>query len=74
MANQEDLRRVVCTTAEADAVARLHAGAWLPRRLPQRLAAGDLIQAQRDYFGAHTYERVDAKGTFHTEWGRGEAG
>jgi 6-phosphogluconate dehydrogenase len=27
-----------------------------------------LIQAQRDYFGAHTYERIDAKGTFHTEW------
>jgi 6-phosphogluconate dehydrogenase len=28
----------------------------------------NLIQAQRDYFGAHTYERIDAKGTFHTEW------
>ena len=27
-----------------------------------------LAQAQRDYFGAHTYERIDAKGTFHTEW------
>jgi 6-phosphogluconate dehydrogenase len=26
------------------------------------------IQAQRDYFGAHTYERIDAKGTFHTQW------
>ena len=25
-------------------------------------------KAQRDYFGAHTYERIDAKGTFHTEW------
>jgi 6-phosphogluconate dehydrogenase len=33
--------------------------AWLP---------ANLIQAQRDYFGAHTYERVDAKGTYHTEW------
>jgi 6-phosphogluconate dehydrogenase len=32
---------------------------WLP---------SNLIQAQRDYFGAHGYERVDAKGTFHTEW------
>jgi len=32
------------------------------------LAACQLIQAQRDYFGAHTYERIDAKGTFHTEW------
>ena len=27
-----------------------------------------LIQAQRDYFGAHTYERTDRDGTFHTEW------
>ncbi|AKD05852.1 6-phosphogluconate dehydrogenase [Pontibacter korlensis] len=28
----------------------------------------NLIQAQRDYFGAHTYERVDQEGVFHTEW------
>ena len=28
----------------------------------------NLIQAQRDYFGSHTYERTDTKGTFHTEW------
>jgi 6-phosphogluconate dehydrogenase len=28
----------------------------------------NLIQAQRDFFGAHTYERVDAEGRFHTEW------
>jgi 6-phosphogluconate dehydrogenase len=28
----------------------------------------NLIQAQRDFFGAHTYERLDAPGTFHTEW------
>ena len=28
----------------------------------------NLIQAQRDYFGAHTYERVDAAGHFHTNW------
>jgi 6-phosphogluconate dehydrogenase len=32
---------------------------WLP---------ANLIQAQRDYFGAHTYERIDAKGVFHTLW------
>jgi len=32
-------------------------------RLPQ-----NLTQAQRDYFGAHTYKRVDIEGTFHTEW------
>jgi len=33
----------------------------------ERLPA-NLIQAQRDYFGAHTYERVDREGVFHTEW------
>jgi len=33
-------------------------------RLPQ-----NLTQAQRDLFGAHTYERVDREGIFHTEWG-----
>ncbi len=35
-------------------------------RLPQ-----NLTQAQRDYFGAHTYQRIDKEGTFHTEWGKG---
>ncbi|MGA2481045.1 MAG: NADP-dependent phosphogluconate dehydrogenase [Spirochaetia bacterium] len=33
----------------------------------ERLPA-NLIQAQRDYFGAHTYERTDRPGIFHTEW------
>ena len=28
----------------------------------------NMIQAQRDYFGAHTYERIDKEGSFHTEW------
>ncbi|HZN59337.1 MAG TPA: decarboxylating NADP(+)-dependent phosphogluconate dehydrogenase [Planctomycetota bacterium] len=28
----------------------------------------NLLQAQRDYFGAHTYERIDRPGVFHTEW------
>jgi 6-phosphogluconate dehydrogenase len=28
----------------------------------------NLLQAQRDYFGAHTYQRNDRPGTFHTEW------
>ena len=28
----------------------------------------NLIQAQRDFFGAHTYERLDAPGAFHTQW------
>jgi 6-phosphogluconate dehydrogenase len=28
----------------------------------------NLLQAQRDYFGAHTYQRVDRSGVFHTDW------
>lgn len=32
---------------------------WLP---------ANLVQAQRDYFGSHTYERIDEKGVFHTIW------
>lgn len=28
----------------------------------------NLIQAQRDFFGAHTYERIDKEGVFHTRW------
>ena len=28
----------------------------------------NMLQAQRDYFGAHTYKRVDREGTFHTDW------
>ncbi|CAI5507215.1 unnamed protein product [Closterium sp. Naga37s-1] len=30
----------------------------------------NLVQAQRDYFGAHTYERVDVGGNYHTEWSK----
>jgi len=33
----------------------------------ERLPA-NLLQAQRDYFGAHTYERLDKAGVFHTDW------
>ena len=33
------------------------------KRLP-----ANLLQAQRDYFGAHTYRRIDKEGKFHTEW------
>ena len=33
----------------------------------ERLPA-NLLQAQRDYFGAHTYQRVDKEGHFHTDW------
>jgi 6-phosphogluconate dehydrogenase len=37
--------------------------AYRSARLP-----ANLIQAQRDYFGAHTYQRVDSDGIFHTQW------
>lgn len=37
--------------------------AYRSKRLP-----ANLTQAQRDYFGAHTYRRVDHEGTFHTQW------
>jgi 6-phosphogluconate dehydrogenase len=69
MEHQEDLRQVVGQAAEAGVPAPglmvslgyfdAYRSAWLP---------ANLTQAQRDYFGAHTYERTDAKGTFHTEW------
>jgi 6-phosphogluconate dehydrogenase len=72
MEHQEDLRQVVCQAAESGVPTPglmvslgyfdAYRSAWLP---------ANLIQAQRDYFGAHTYERIDAKGTFHTEWEKG---
>jgi 6-phosphogluconate dehydrogenase len=37
--------------------------AYRTARLP-----ANLTQAQRDYFGAHTYRRIDKEGSFHTEW------
>jgi 6-phosphogluconate dehydrogenase len=43
--------------------------AYRSERLP-----ANLTQAQRDYFGAHTYWRVDRDGTFHTEWSKSKTG
>jgi 6-phosphogluconate dehydrogenase len=37
--------------------------AYRTERLP-----ANLTQAQRDYFGAHTYRRIDREGVFHTDW------
>jgi len=37
--------------------------AYRSERLP-----ANLLQAQRDYFGAHTYQRTDRPGVFHTQW------
>ncbi len=71
METQEDLRGVVCAAIgmglpapclmTALAYIDGYRSAWLP---------ANLIQAQRDYFGAHTYERIDVKGTFHTDWAK----
>jgi len=40
--------------------------AYRSARLP-----ANLLQAQRDYFGAHTYQRLDQPGKFHTQWRAG---
>jgi 6-phosphogluconate dehydrogenase len=55
----------------------VHLGIWTPAFMTalayydgirqERLPA-NLLQAQRDYFGAHTYQRIDKAGAFHTEW------
>jgi 6-phosphogluconate dehydrogenase len=69
MEHQECLRQVVCQAAGSGLPAPgfmvslgyfdAYRSIWQP---------ANLIQAQRDYFGSHTYERIDTKGTFHTEW------
>ena len=66
---QDGWRRVVALCAEKG-VPLLTTGASLAyydmvRR--ERLPA-NLTQAQRDFFGAHTYKRLDREGDFHTEW------
>ncbi len=69
LARQQDLRDVVGVAADLGVPAPglmlslAYFDAYRSARLP-----ANLIQAQRDYFGAHTYERVDAAGTFHTQW------
>jgi 6-phosphogluconate dehydrogenase len=49
---------VACTSASL-----AYYDAYRRERLP-----ANLTQAQRDLFGAHTYQRIDREGTFHTEW------
>ena len=67
--NQANWRKVVATAAElgipipAFASALSYYDGYRRERLP-----ANLLQAQRDYFGAHTYERVDQPGIFHSEW------
>jgi 6-phosphogluconate dehydrogenase len=69
-AREEAWRKVVTTAVEwgfpvpAMSASLAYFDAYRRERLP-----ANLIQAQRDLFGAHTYQRVDKEGTFHTEWG-----
>jgi len=68
-ASQEKWRNVVATAAKLGLPAPAFSSAlsYFDSYRRGRLPA-NLIQAQRDYFGAHTYERTDKKGVFHTEW------
>jgi 6-phosphogluconate dehydrogenase len=67
--NQAGWRQVVSTAARVGLPAPALSAAlnyydgYRCERLPQ-----NLLQAQRDYFGAHTYERIDRAGAFHTDW------
>ena len=66
---QGALRRVIQTAVQngipclAFSASLAYYDAYRTARLP-----ANLTQAQRDYFGAHTYRRVDKEGVFHTEW------
>jgi 6-phosphogluconate dehydrogenase len=66
---QQSWRAVIATAAvmgipvPAFSVALNYFDGYRMARLP-----ANLLQAQRDYFGAHTYKRVDKEGTFHSEW------
>jgi len=66
---QGNWRRVVITAAESGIAVPAFSSAlnYFDSYRTGRLSA-NMIQAQRDYFGAHTYERVDKEGTYHTEW------
>jgi len=68
-AQQDDWRRVVATAATSGigATAFSSALAYYDSYRREQLPA-NLIQAQRDLFGAHTYERNDRPGTFHSAW------
>jgi 6-phosphogluconate dehydrogenase len=67
--NQANWRHAVSIAVQAGvAVPAFSASlAYFDSYRQERLPA-NLLQAQRDYFGAHTYERVDKPGSFHTEW------
>jgi 6-phosphogluconate dehydrogenase len=66
---QQALREVVATAAlhGVPVPAFMSALAYYDSYRAPRLPA-NLLQAQRDYFGAHKYERLDRAGKFHTHW------
>ena len=66
---QDPWRRVVARAAELGIPTPAFSSslAYYDGLRKGRLPAA-LIQGLRDYFGAHTYRRVDKEGTFHTEW------
>jgi 6-phosphogluconate dehydrogenase len=70
IAKTQDNWRVAVSTAVEHGVAVPAFGASLAYFDSYRSARlpSNLLQAQRDFFGAHTYERVDKPGVFHTEW------
>ncbi|MFK7696169.1 NADP-dependent phosphogluconate dehydrogenase [Paenibacillus sp. HJGM_3] len=68
--NYQDSWRTVVTTAVANGIPApgfASALAYYDSYRTERLPA-NLLQAQRDYFGAHTFQRVDREGSFHFEW------
>ncbi len=69
LARQGALRRVVvaCVNAGVPCLAFSASLSYFDAYRTDRLPA-NLTQAQRDYFGAHTYRRTDKDGVFHTEW------
>lgn len=70
---QSDLRLVLKTAIEMGIAVPALSGslAYFDAYRSERLPA-NLTQAQRDYFGAHTYRRIDREGVFHTQWIEGE--
>lgn len=63
------LRKVICVAHQVGIPVPVMSATlnFLDAYRTERLPA-NLIQAQRDYFGAHTYERLDKPGKFHTHW------
>ena len=66
---QVALRKIVqqASAAKVPVAGLMSALAYFDAYCSERMPT-NLIQAQRDYFGAHTYQRIDKEGSFHTEW------